>query len=106
MFNCLTKEEQEQAIKEMYKKFGMEYKGNHQVVEPKNLLFKDFKPKYPKIELLWEENGNLNGTLCYYNLVRHRYGNRQVLSYVNYEDTRTTSVWIGGVMGWHFGNLY
>lgn len=57
MFNCLTKEEQEQAIKEMYKKFGMEYKGNHQVIEPKNLLFKDFKPKYPKIECYGKKMG-------------------------------------------------
>lgn len=65
---------------------------------PDNLLFKDFKPKYRNLEVIYdvdEKNdyyGKMINKVIRYDKVVKRFGDKQVLSYIDYEDTKTTSV--------------
>ncbi len=58
----------------------------------------EFKPKYNQVELMvaynWLEMEVL-GTMSWYE-VRKKYPNRMVLSFKDYDDTKTTSVIIDG----------
>lgn len=91
-FSCFSKEEQEEMIKDLDKKAK-----SHGYTEPKNLLLRDMKPKYKLLELIDEDSGNARMRVIKFDIAKKKYGYRRVLSYMNYDDTKTTSVWIGGV---------
>lgn len=64
---------------------------------PKHLKFKEFKPKYNSLELMYDcEGDTIDGKfipkVVRYDKMVKRFGDREVISYIDYEDTKTTSV--------------
>lgn len=61
-----------------------------------NVLFKDFKPKYRNLEIIYDCDDNDVGkvipSVVRYDKVVKRFGDKRILSYIDYDDTKTTSV--------------
>lgn len=61
-----------------------------------NVLFKDFKPKYKDLEVIYDcdekDIGKVIPSVARYDKVVKRFGDRRVLSYIDYDETKTTSV--------------
>jgi len=69
-----------------------------QMFTDKNLLIKNYKPKYKRIELIeGTENGNLDEMRFFpgamkWNYAKKHFGDRRILSVHDYDDTKSTSI--------------
>lgn len=74
----------------------MELKGTHDLIEVEELtLVKDLNPKYKVIELISQIDvfpyARVIGKF-YFKDVKKKYGDKEVVSIMNFNDTRTTSI--------------
>ena len=74
----------------------MELKGTHDLIEVEELtLVKDLNPKYKVIELISAIDvfpyARVIGKF-YFKDVKKKYGDKEVVSIMNFNDTRTTSI--------------
>lgn len=74
----------------------MELKGTHDLIEVEELtLVKDLNPKYKVIELISAIDvfpyARVIGEF-YFKDVKKKYGDKEVVSIMNFNDTRTTSI--------------
>lgn len=70
--------------------------GKNLYQQPSNLLFKDFKPKYKWLEVMYdcddEDMGKIFPKIVKYDKIVKQFGDRKVVSFIDYKDTKTTSV--------------
>lgn len=94
----LTDEEKAMVILSFFKNLKKE-----KYQQPSNLLFKDFKPKYKWLEVMYdcddEDMGKIYPKIVRYDKIVKQFGDRKVISYIDYEDTKTTSVRLSKCLG-------